>query len=146
MKRTKNLLQVIFFAPIVISALFAILCEVGIMEEGIGISEENNYAEFAITIFMELITLVHIPLALRLFKFTFIEKALKGNPHNLLVFGTIRITMLALPLIINTTLYYIFLSAAFGYMALILLLSMMFIFPSESRCKNEMGGFEFNKR
>lgn len=146
MKRTKTLLQAIFFAPIVISALFALLCEIGIMEEGIGISEENNQVLFIITIFMELITLIHIPLALRLFKFKFIEKALKGNPHNLLVFGSIRITMLAFPLLINTTLYYIFLSAAFGYMSLILILAMIFIFPSESRCKNEIGGFEFNKR
>lgn len=126
-----------FFIPIILSLAFAIANETGLVPAGEGIREGSKTAEIIITAVMELITIANIPLALRLFRFKSVAEALKGSPENLLRFGTIRMTMLTTPLLINTVLYYLFLSTAFGYLAIILLLSMIFIYPSESRCNNE---------
>ena len=46
-------------------------------------------------------------------------------------------SLLADPMLINTLLYYVFMNVAFGYMAIIGLLSMVFVYPSKSRCEQE---------
>ena len=38
--------------------------------------------------------------------------------------------MITVPLLMNTLLYYIFMNTAFGYMALILLICLPFIYPA----------------
>jgi len=84
---------------------------------------------------MELLTVILIPLALRLFKFKKIATDLSERKQAALVWwGTIRIEMLALPLLANTLLYYLYMSTTFGYMAIILLICMVFIYPSKDKC------------
>ena len=52
--------------------------------------------------------------------------------------GIVRIMLLGAPLVINTLLYYFFgFEPAFGYLAVITLLSMVFILPTTSRCVAE---------
>ena len=46
--------------------------------------------------------------------------------------------MLCLPMVANTLLYYIYMNVAFGYMAIILLLSLCFVLPTMARCEAEM--------
>ncbi|MBR6604574.1 MAG: hypothetical protein IKK92_01675, partial [Prevotella sp.] len=74
-------------------------------------------------------------LALRLFKFKKIAADLSERKQAALVrWGTIRIEMLAMPLLANTLLYYLYMSTTFGYMAIILLICMVFIYPSKDKC------------
>ena len=39
---------------------------------------------------------------------------------------------------LNAVLYYQFMAVAFGYMSIILLLSLFFVYPSKTRCEQEM--------
>jgi hypothetical protein len=41
-------------------------------------------------------------------------------------------------MMVNTWLYYMFMNVAFGYMAIILLLSLMFVYPSKVRCEQDV--------
>ena len=51
--------------------------------------------------------------------------------------GTIRLLILEVPMLVNTLLYYIYMNTTFGYMAIILLLCLPFVFPSLNRCLAE---------
>jgi hypothetical protein len=137
MKRTVTILKSLFFIPVIFSLFFAISCETNLREVGTGV-KENNTSEIIILAVMELLTICNIPLALRLFKFKHIAKKLKGSKRNLLRYGAIRILMLASILLLNTIFYYYYLVPTFGYLAIIILLAMIFIYPSKSRCKNEI--------
>ena len=138
MKKDSNRLKALFLTPIALSALLAAGCETDIIESGLGITDNGGNGEVIALAIMETITLCVIPLALRLFKFGFVAKRVKVSRHSFLCFATVRILLLTLPLMVNTVLYYFYIVPAFGYMAIMLLLAMPFIYPSESRCKNEM--------
>lgn len=93
---------------------------------------------YVITVVMELLTIVVIPLALKLFSFKWVHRKLvNGKGTALLQWGTARLNMLCLPMLINTFMYYQTMSPAFGYMAIILFLCLFFIYPSIGRCVDE---------
>ncbi len=95
---------------------------------------------YVITVAMELISIVSIPLALKLFGFKAIHRRLlKGKATALLRWGTARLNMLCLPMLVNTFMYYQTMLPAFGYMAIILLLCLFFVYPSIGRCYDETG-------
>ena len=101
-----------------------------------GTSATRNYV---IQMVMILVTLGQIPLALRLFRFTNIHRELISCPEQaLLKWGLIRILLLGVLLVANTLLYYFYaFEPAYGYLAVIVLLSMPFILPTMSRCEAE---------
>ena len=90
------------------------------------------------TIMMELLTLGFAFLALRLFKFEKIKNDLVSRKETALKkWGTIRLALLGAPLLIDTLLYYTYMKATFGYLALILVLCLPFVYPSMDRCLSE---------
>lgn len=87
--------------------------------------------EFLCTIAMELVTIVFIPIALRLFKTKDVDRRLdEGDIKTFKTWSIVRILMITVPLLMNTLLYYIFMNTTFGYMALILLICLPFIYPA----------------
>jgi len=53
----------------------------------------------------------------------------------------LRLSLLALPLVANTLLYYAFLNVAFGYLGIILFLSILFVRPTRQRFEKESAYF-----
>ena len=51
--------------------------------------------------------------------------------------GLIRLLILEVPMVADTLLYYIYMYTTFGYLAIILLLCLPFVFPTLSRCLDE---------
>lgn len=100
--------------------------------------DERNFV-FFMQVVMEFVTIAVIPIALKLFSLKSIRSQLiEGKESSLLFWGTIRINLLCLPMLVNTWMYYqAALSPAFGYMAIILFLSSFFVYPSMSRCVAE---------
>ena len=93
---------------------------------------------FVLTVIMELLTIVVIPVALKLFSLKVIRRKLVSQKGDALLFwGTARINMLCLPMLVNIFLYYQSMAPAFGYMAIILFLCLFFIYPSMGRCTDE---------
>lgn len=129
MKRTRNILLTVYWTAIAIALLTVGLYETGILEEGYRACDKQT--EFVVTTFMELLTLVCIPTALRLFKFAAVARRLQTDYQRL---ALLRLLMLAVPLVANTLLYYIYMSTPFGYLAIIILISLTFVYPSVARC------------
>jgi len=77
-------------------------------------------------------------LALKLFRFRKVHNDLiTRKAPALRCWGLVRLGLLAILLVANTLLYYIYMNTAFGYMALIILVCLPFVYPSMGRCVAE---------
>lgn len=104
----------------------------------IGTWKKTASSDFAATTAMQLITIASIPTAMYLFQIKRIKRALHETPErSLCKWGTLRLLMFGLPMVVNTLLYYMYMNVSFGYMAIICLLCFPFIFPSMARCLQE---------
>lgn len=129
MKKTVNILRTLFIASVGIAVVVAALYELDILPSGVLADRPQD--EFLCTIAMELVTIVFIPIALRLFKTKDVEKRLdEGDIRTFKTWSIVRILMITVPLLMNTLLYYLFMNTTFGYMALILLICLPFIYPA----------------
>ena len=129
MNKTISLLRTVLIANVGVAVVIAALYELDILPSGMLAGRPQD--EFLSTIFMELTTIVFIPVALRLFKTMNVEKRLEeGNIKVFRKWGLVRILMITVPLVLNTLLYYSFMNTTFGYMALILLICLPFIYPA----------------
>ncbi len=139
METIQKKLQLIFWIPIVLSAIIIVSGELDIIPNGILANDKQ--VEFVIMSMMEILTIIAIPVALKLFKFKAIANKLVSD--TLLHFerwGIVRLCLLNVPMVINLVCYYLFVGAGFGYLAIILFLSLFFVYPSLSRCYNETDG------
>lgn len=138
MKQTRCILMAQFLGMIFICMLFVVVFETGVLESGIAAGDDAN-TEFVLTTFMELMTLVSIPVALKLFKFKRVSDELAARKaEGLRKWGVLRLSILEFPLLANTLLYYIYMNTTFGYMAIIIVLTLPFVYPSLSRCLAEV--------
>lgn len=136
MKRTQSILTIEIAAFVVAALIVVVLFESNTLLEG-SLADSKTH-EFLVVTAMELLTLCTVPLALRLFKFKSVERSLKENgQQTLLKWGTIRIMLIVVPMLLNVILFYLFGNVAFGYMAIILFLCLFFIYPTKSRCEAE---------
>jgi hypothetical protein len=104
-----------------------------------GLLATDKQSEFLLTFLMELMTLGCAFLALRLFKFEKIHQELISDKAVALrKWGVIRLVMLLFPLWADTLLYYIYMNTTFGYLGIILVLCLPFVYPSLSRCEAEI--------
>lgn len=134
MKKTRNILMTLFWSGIVVAVLLAVLFETGLLPK----AEWQTFAsqEVMTRMTMELVALAMIPLSLYMFKFGHIHNdLLKRKEKALLCWGVLRLLMLLLPMVVNTLLYYMFMQTTYGYMAIILLICLPFVYPSLGRCK-----------
>lgn len=116
--------------------LMVVVYETGILTPGALGGDKT--AEFPVLTVMELITVGIIPLALYLFRIPSVNQALMEQPEeSMRKWGLVRILMIGLTMVVNTLLYYMFMNASFGYLAIICLLAMAFVYPSVQRCKQE---------
>ena len=132
MNKTISLLRTVLIANVGVAVVIAALYELDILPSGMFTGRPQD--EFLSTISMELITIVFIPVALRLFKTKDVEKRLEeGNIKAFRKWGLLMILMITVPLVLNTLLYYSFMNTTFGYMALILLICLPFIYPASRK-------------
>ena len=140
MKQTKNILTAELFVMVALSLLTVVLYETDTLAAGT-LTGDNNL-QFLVTTTMELLTIGFIPLSLYLFRTSFVRRSLTtatDKPRRLLLWGTLRMMMLCLPMLLNTLFYYMFVfSVSFGYMAIVLFLCLFMIYPSMKRCEYEV--------
>jgi hypothetical protein len=137
MKETRNHLMAIMVFAIVFALGVVALFETDTMTAGLYTGETQS--EFFWTAFMELLTLGCVFLGLRLFKFKTVHADLVSRKYVALrAWGALRLVMLLAPMVANTYLYYLFMNTTFGYMAIIGLLCIPFVFPTLSRCEAEV--------
>ena len=137
MKLTQRILSINFWFLLLMTLLLVVLYETELLLPGNFVGDRNFV--FFMQVVMEFVTIAVIPVALKLFSLKTIHRKLVEQKESALLFwGTARINLLCLPMLINTFMYYqAALSPAFGYMAIILFLSSFFVYPSMSRCLAE---------
>lgn len=132
----QNKLRLIFWIPIVICGLMVVCYECGLLMEGS--CADDKQMEYYCVLVMELLTLVLIPLSLRLFRLPCVVRSIRANPSKRLApWRYARMAMLSVPMMVNVALYYQFVLPSFGYMAIIGMLSQFFVYPSAARCQAE---------
>lgn len=136
-KQVQRILLTNFFFMVVVALLLVGLYEMEILAPTDMASDATLM--FVILTMMELVTIVVIPVALTLFCLKAIHRKLVNQKGDaLLPWGTARLNMLCLPMLVNTFMYYQTMSPAFGYMAIILFLCLFFVYPSIGRCEAEV--------
>lgn len=137
MERTRKILLLEFWLPIVAGLVIIILFENEILLPGF--FGDDKVADYYTAIVMELITICLIPLSLRLFKFKRVKADIVARSYSgLLQWGSVRLLLLVIPMVANALLYYLFMNVAFGYMGIIGLLCLAFVYPSKARCNAEL--------
>lgn len=138
MKQTQKILMLLFWSILLQAAVIYLIADV--MDIDISIfSGASREARFLPMTLMILITLALVPLSLRLFKFRIVaDDLIRRKEKALQKWGIIRLCMLEFLLIVNALLYYFFgFESSFGYLAVVVLLTMPFVYPSMTRCINE---------
>lgn len=137
MEKVRKILLLEFWLPIVVCLVVIVLFENEVLIPGA--YGYNKIADYYVAIAMELLTICLIPLSLRLFKFKKVKSSIKESScQGLLHWGALRLAMLVIPMMANAVLYYLFMNVAFGYMGIIGLLCLVFVYPSRTRCNAEL--------
>ena len=139
MKRTRNILMVLYWLLLLVAAGIYVCGEFLEVDMAWLSSDESRQMGIVVQMVMILLTLGLVPLALYLFKMKRIHASLVENPSvTLLKWGVVRILILGSLLMTNTLLYYMYgFEPAFGYLAVMVMLTMPFVLPTMSRCKAE---------
>ena len=136
MKKTNKHLQTVLGISVAVSLIMVVLFESETILPGFRAAYGRD--EFITATIMELITICAIPVLLRTFKFGFVKRSVKASGDEALGrWSMVRMSVMCALMVINTLLYYVFMNVAFGYMAIIILLCIFFIFPSVDRLKRE---------
>lgn len=136
MKKISKQLTLVYILLVAIALAIVALYELDVLESGV--LADSKQTEFVALTVMELTTLAMAFLGLRLFKFPMIHTQLVTEKEPaMLKWGLLRLFVLEVPMIVNTYLYYMYMNPTFGYLAIILLLCLPFVFPSEGRCLAE---------
>lgn len=135
-RKIRNILLTVFMSFISATIIIIVLHETDIVLNGALTGNKNS--EFIVLTIMELLTIALIPISLKLLKTKYVRKDISNSPgKNMLNWSMLRLCLIGIPMIANLLLYYSYMSVAFGYMAIIGLLCMFFIYPSMDKCTNE---------
>ena len=137
MNRISKYLTLIYILLVAVTLVVIVLYETDVLESGI--MAEDKQSEFILIFVMELVSLGAAFLGLRLFKIKTVHDDLVTRQEPAMMkWGTIRLLILEVPMLADTLLYYIYMNTTFGYLAIILLLCLPFVFPRLGRCLGEV--------
>ena len=133
MKKVSKQLMAFYIAQIALALVVVVLFELDVLP--VGVMADDKQSDFIFTALMEIVSLGAAFLGLRLFKFKAIHDDLvKRQEKAMWKWGMARLIILEAPMVIDTLLYYIYMNTTYGYLAIIMLLTLPFVFPSENRC------------
>ena len=141
MKKISKQLTFVYVVLVAVALAIVAIYELGLLESGV--LADSKQTEFVAMTVMELTSIGAAFLGLRLFKFHMIHDELVCLKESaMLKWGMLRLLILEVPMVVNTYLYYMYMNATFGYLAIILLLTLPFVMPTECRCIDETSEFE----
>ena len=128
-------IKIIFRAVLALMLAAVILFETNEQLTGfLGMTEAD---EFKLLSVMEMLTLMSIFLMLRLFKFERIARQIEESPQRALPLWTsVRVAVMLVMIAANGLLYYGTMNTTFGYLAIIMMVSLPFVYPQTLEEKN----------
>lgn len=147
MEKTRKILLAECLLSLAILLVLVLLFETGLVLEGL-LCSTDGLALFVTQTVMTILLFVTIPVALYLFRIRRVKQNLiEGRDGALLLWGSVRILMLCVPMIADSLLYYLFGSVVgFFYMAVIYLLTLTFVFPTKRRCEHDCHGITVSSK
>lgn len=130
------LLRCVYFANLATAGIIAVLFEMLSLEPGqLTCNEEASYWFGICGIGLLLIC---IPVALKLMSFKRIKAAVKESTQAYQTWSLMRLALLEVPLLFNTLAYYLLgCEPKFGYMALMIVVAHLFVWPSLDKMNYE---------
>ena len=124
MDKTRKILLTELIASCCLALLLVGSYEIGLLLPGFWATEDNSQ------------------LLVLFFKIRYVADSLQADESHvdrqLCFWGSVRMMMLCLPMVLNVFFYYAFGDVAgFYYLAIILALSLFFVFPTKKRCEHE---------
>ena len=128
-------IKIIFWAVLALMLAAVILFETNEQLTGfLGMTEAD---EFKLLSVLEMLTLMSIFLMLRLFKFERIARQIEESPQRALPLWTsVRVAVMLVMIAANGLLYYGTMNTTFGYLAIIMMVSLPFVYPQTPEEKN----------
>ena len=128
-------IKITFWALLALMLAAVILFETNEQLTGfLGMTEAD---EFKLLSVMEMLTLMSIFLMLRLFKFERIARQIEESPQRALPLWTsVRVAVMLVMIAANGLLYYGTMNTTFGYLAIIMMVSLPFVYPQKPEEKN----------
>ena len=135
MKKIQLILMTLFCLPLLLAGILFLLGDVLNMDLACR-SAASDQERFIVSTLLILLTLALVPLSLKLFKFQYVAKQIiETKTDGLRRWGVVRLMVLGTLLVVNTLLYYVYgFESSFGYLTIVVLLTMPFVFPSMKRC------------
>ena len=139
--KTTTFLRSIYVAILVVAALIYMAYQMEWLRQGI--LAEPSTARLTMQYLSVGLTLVCIPLALKLLHFAGIRRRLVAEPRHYTRWALTRLVLLALPLYLDAVLYFQLATpdygrdATSGYLAFICLVALCFAWPTDERQENE---------
>lgn len=131
-------LRIHYYIMVAIALLLVGLYEGNLLP--IGSLSSDKLAEAYLSGLMVLTALIGIPASLKMFSWTHLaDKPQETKLPALLHLGHLRLLILSVQLCLDTLFHYLFIHASFGYLAIILLFASIFVYPSLTRCKSDIG-------
>ena len=145
MRKTRNQLMTLYCVLLTIAATLYI-CGEFLQLDMVCFYNLSRGVKFVLPTLMILLTLALVPLALRLFKLRRVHQDLIERKEQALAhWGRLRLFVLGGLLVVNTFLYYAFgYEPTYGYLAVVVLLTMPFVLPTLNRCMSEVDDDEVN--
>lgn len=142
MRRTRDILMTELWVSVFITVLIIILFESELVLPGM--FSDESHVQLLVGMIMVIIVLAFIPLSLYLFKIKHVHERLTDDessaPKHLLFWGTVRMMMLCVPMVVCMFLYYAFgENVRFFYLSVICALCLFMVYPSLGRCLKESG-------
>lgn len=145
MKKLLFRLKIEFALVLILGGVLVALYEGGVWEEGVlQLDGTWGYLTQSASI---LLTLCCIPLALKLLHFKSVRSHFSGQDEEASLrsyrrWSEIRLSLLAAPLYLNLALYYATMDTIGAYCALILVIALIFCWPSADKAEAELNGTE----
>lgn len=142
MRHTRDILMAELWTSVALTIIIIVLFETELVVPGM--FSDDAHVQLLVGMIMVIAVLACIPLSLYLFKFKHVHALLMGDEsasaRHLLFWGTVRMMMLCIPMVLCMFLYYAFgCNVRFFYLSVISGLCLVMIYPSLGRCLSETG-------
>lgn len=126
----------LYISEVLLAAIVAILFETNLLPSGIVVP--NPAQTYTLQMICIIDTIVAIPVALKLLHFKRISALIHASEQSYHFWSTVRLGLLGVVLMQNLIIYYLIgFDTSFGYLALITVVSFLFIWPSQEKMEYE---------
>ena len=131
-----KLLRIVFFSGLLAAGLLVLLFETEMLESGALAGDEQT--AYWLSIVGVALTIIAIPTALKLMTWKRVKTDVTQSEQSYVRWSVLRLLMLTTPLMYNLLVYYLLgCEPTYAYMALMLLLVFLFVWPSQDKMNYE---------